>query len=200
MQVITCLIIALIELFIIYVNARSIVKPILNITYMLKEIVQGEGDLTKRLKTSGNDELSTLTNWFNQFLDQLQNLVGSIANTTHGLDASTGENFNVANETQAQISQQLREIDQAVTAVHEMVVTSQEIVKNTSDTADRAKSADVTAKQGLKDVHDTTEHINSLANGLDSTVEVINTLTQNSTSISSVITSAKCSYRVRSSR
>ena len=186
-QIVVCLVIALIGLFTIYINARSIVKPILNITEMLKEIAQGEGDLTKRIKTEGKDELAQMANWFNQFLDQLRDLVSMIASTAHGLDKSTGENYEIANETQTQITLQLREIDQVATAVHEMAATSQEIAKNSSETAEHAKSADGIAQQGLHNVHETTEHINQLANDLDTTVEVINTLTKNSSQISSII-------------
>jgi len=186
-QVIVCVLIALAGLIVIYWNAGSIVKPILRITDMLKEIAQGEGDLTKRLKTEGKDELATMANWFNQFLDQLQNLIGMIAKATHGLDKSTGENFDVAHKTQEEITKQLQEIDQVATAVHEMAATSQEIAKNSSQTAEEAKSADTIAKHGMKNVHDTTEHINKLAHELDTTVEVINTLTKNSARIGSII-------------
>lgn len=186
-QVTACLLIALIGLFTIYLNARSIVRPILNITDMLKEIAQGEGDLTKRIKNQGNDELSQMASWFNQFLDQLQNLVGMIANTTHGLDETTGKNFEIAHDTQEEITKQLKEIDQVATAVHEMAATSQEIAKNSSETAEHAKSADKIAQHGLQNVHDTTDHINKLASDLDTTVEVITTLTKNSSQISSII-------------
>lgn len=186
-QVIVCLLIGLIGLLVIYLNAGSIVKPILRITDMLKEIAQGEGDLTKRIKTEGKDELAVMAKWFNQFLDQLQNLVGMIASSTHGLDKSTGENFDVAHQTQEEITRQLKEIDQVATAVHEMAATSQEIAKNSSQTAEQAKTADEIAKHGMQNVHETTEHINKLAGDLDMTVEVINTLTKNSAQISSII-------------
>jgi len=186
-QIVTCVVIGLIGLFAIFLSAGNIVKPIKGVTDMLKEIAQGEGDLTKRLKSEGNDELAEMANWFNQFLDQLQNMVSKISSVTHDLDASTGENLEVTRDTQEKITVQQSEIDQVATAVQEMAASSQEIAKNSAETADHAKSADDIAQKGLQNVHETTQRINELSDELNSTVEVINNLAAHSSRISSIL-------------
>ncbi|MCH7696213.1 MAG: methyl-accepting chemotaxis protein [Proteobacteria bacterium] len=186
-QIVACVVIGLIGLIAVFVSAGNIVKPIKGVTAMLKEIAQGEGDLTKRLKSEGNDELAEMANWFNQFLEQLQNMVSKISSVTHDLDASTGENLNVTKDTQEKITMQQSEIDQVATAVQEMAASSQEIAKNSAETADHAKSADDIAQKGLQNVHQTTQRINELSDELNSTVEVINNLADNSSRISNII-------------
>ncbi|MCZ6525168.1 MAG: methyl-accepting chemotaxis protein [Gammaproteobacteria bacterium] len=186
-QIVACVVIGLIGLIAIFLSAGNIVKPIKGVTDMLKEIAQGEGDLTKRLKSEGNDELAEMANWFNQFLDQLQNMVSRISSVTHDLDASTGENLEVTRDTQEKITMQQSEIDQVATAVQEMAASSQEIAKNSAETADHANSADDIAQKGLQNVHETTQRINELSDELNSTVEVINNLAANSSRISSII-------------
>lgn len=186
-QIVACVVIGLIGLIAVFLSAGNIVKPIKGVTDMLKEIAQGEGDLTKRLKSEGNDELAEMANWFNQFLDQLQNMVSKISSVTHDLDASTGENLSVTRDTQEKITVQQSEIDQVATAVQEMAASSQEIAKNSAETADHAKSADDIAQKGLQNVHETTQRINELSDELNSTVEVINNLAANSSRISSII-------------
>ena len=47
-------------LVIVYFVARSIVKPIQKLVAALKDIAQGEGDLTVRMVVSGNDEVTDL--------------------------------------------------------------------------------------------------------------------------------------------
>jgi len=42
---------------------------------MLKDISEGEGDLTKRLNIIKQDELGELAGYFNAFLDKLQGMV-----------------------------------------------------------------------------------------------------------------------------
>ena len=54
---------------------RSITAPVNDLVDMSKDIAQGEGDLTKRIVVSGKDELAELSDFFNQFLQRLNNLV-----------------------------------------------------------------------------------------------------------------------------
>ncbi|MCP8465840.1 HAMP domain-containing protein, partial [Pseudomonas sp. ZM23] len=48
---------ALLGLFAMWLTARGVTRPILNVAAMLRNIASGEGDLTKRLDYTGKDEL-----------------------------------------------------------------------------------------------------------------------------------------------
>ncbi|MDR2633698.1 MAG: HAMP domain-containing protein, partial [Treponema sp.] len=48
-----------------YLLAGTIVKPILQVSSMLKDISQGEGDLTKRISINTKDEIEDLSRYFN---------------------------------------------------------------------------------------------------------------------------------------
>jgi methyl-accepting chemotaxis protein len=58
--------------------ARSIVKPIAAVTLTLKDISEGEGDLTKRITTNSKDEVGDLSRYFNETLEKIRNLVVKI--------------------------------------------------------------------------------------------------------------------------
>lgn len=58
----------------------SIVKPIKNTVNMLKDIAEGEGDLTKRLEVKSRDEIGELARWFNQFIDKVQVIIAEVEN------------------------------------------------------------------------------------------------------------------------
>jgi methyl-accepting chemotaxis protein len=58
---------------------RVIVKPILETVETLKDIAQGEGDLTRRLHADRGDELGELANWFNKFVSRIEGVVRQIA-------------------------------------------------------------------------------------------------------------------------
>ena len=74
----------------IFISA-SIVTPIKHTTEMLKDIAQGEGDLTKRLIPQGKDEIAELCNWFNTFVDKIQDVVKKISFSTETLASATEE-------------------------------------------------------------------------------------------------------------
>ena len=47
----------------------TVVNPISEVVEGLKDIAEGEGDLTKTLKISSDDEVGELSKWFNTFMD-----------------------------------------------------------------------------------------------------------------------------------
>ena len=58
--------------------AYRIVKPINRITLALKNISQGEGDLTIKLTTDGGDETSVLSSYFNETILKLKNSIQKV--------------------------------------------------------------------------------------------------------------------------
>jgi len=69
--------------------ARSILKP-LNITSsVLKDIAEGEGDLTVKVKTLSNDEIGQLARNFNNFVSKLRNLISEVKSLSDSLYKSS---------------------------------------------------------------------------------------------------------------
>ena len=67
---------------------RSVVRPIKAATAMLKDIAEGEGDLTRRLSTSGRDEIAEMAIWFNTFVGKIRGTVVEVRNGTGTLYAN----------------------------------------------------------------------------------------------------------------
>jgi len=79
------------------VISRGITRPIRNVAEMLKDIAQGEGDLTRRLNLSSRDEIGELASHFDSFVEKLQGIVGKMASTTHAV-ASSASDLSVVSE------------------------------------------------------------------------------------------------------
>ncbi|PQO41919.1 methyl-accepting chemotaxis protein [Blastopirellula marina] len=70
---------------------RAIAGPLRRTAEMVHDIAEGEGDLTKRLKVSGQDEIAQLAYWFNTFVEKLQGLIQHIAANAASMDSSASE-------------------------------------------------------------------------------------------------------------
>ena len=68
---ITGIIILLIALVIIFFIARTMVQPVQKVVFALRDIAQGEGDLTVRLPIHGNDEVTDLSAYFNETIAKI---------------------------------------------------------------------------------------------------------------------------------
>jgi methyl-accepting chemotaxis protein len=56
--------------------ARLTVKPIRQTIHILKDIAEGEGDLTKQLTVDSKDEIGEMAKYFNDFTAKLRGLIG----------------------------------------------------------------------------------------------------------------------------
>ncbi|MBL4901384.1 HAMP domain-containing protein [Desulfocapsa sp. AH-315-G09] len=94
------LFILMISLFatgIIWMTARTILSPINLASEMIKDIAQGEGDLTQRLSV-GNDETGELSQWFNTFVEKLQDIIGQVKTNIGTINNSSRELSSLAGE------------------------------------------------------------------------------------------------------
>ena len=67
---------------------RKLVAPIVKTNLMLRDIAEGEGDLTGRIEVDSQDEVGELAKWFNVFVGKLQNMIKDIAKDAEALNLS----------------------------------------------------------------------------------------------------------------
>ncbi|MBF0379200.1 MAG: methyl-accepting chemotaxis protein [Desulfamplus sp.] len=140
--------------------AKRISKPVVEISLMLKEIAEGEGDLTRRITVKTKDEAGELANWFNKFVEHLQQMilqikensglltsnaqeVSSLSDMMRGNADSIFSQLNVANRSSEEMNSNIQSVASAMEqtttnmnmvagATEEMNSTINEIAKNTS--------------------------------------------------------------------
>lgn len=74
-----------------FLLARSIIMPVRSVNDMLRDIAEGEGDLTKRLVIETDDEFGELGRLFNIFIGKLQKLISEISESVENLASSTSQ-------------------------------------------------------------------------------------------------------------
>jgi Methyl-accepting chemotaxis protein len=143
---------------VIFLVANSITKPLVRTSRVLKDISEGEGDLTKRLNSQTNDEIGELSSYFDRFIEDIHNIVKEVIDTAGSLGATSQELSAAAEEATAsseQVSDTLSQLaagaaDQAssvrdtgvvieqLSASAQQVAANAEIVSQSSDKAAQA--------------------------------------------------------------
>ena len=144
----------LVSLFFGFLVRRSITNPVDNLVEMAKDIAQGEGDLTKRILVSGQDELGNLSNWYNLFLKKLNNIIVQVKKRSHNINKISQEmasgNQDLSTRTHQQ-SASLEETASSMEEINSIVQNSAEEAKNASDLTKNAQQSVENSRQQLLD-------------------------------------------------
>lgn len=95
--VFVALISIIISVLVAFVLAKSVTNPLNSTVRLLKDISEGDGDLTKRLPQTGNDELTELSVYFNKTMEKISTLIESIKKESAIMDnvaSNLSENMN----------------------------------------------------------------------------------------------------------
>ncbi|MGF6691461.1 methyl-accepting chemotaxis protein [Metapseudomonas resinovorans] len=178
---------ALLGVALIWLAARGVTRPLLRLAAMLEGIADGEGDLTRRLTYTRNDELGRLALAFNRFLDKLQPVIAKVQGSVRNARETADQSALIARQTSEGMQQQFREIDQVATALHEMSATANASAQSAAQAADAARHADQASREGLQVISLTTRAIHAQARDMSEAMAQLQTLAQSSEQIGSVL-------------
>jgi methyl-accepting chemotaxis protein len=177
----------LIGLLIMWLTATGVTRPIKNVAGMLKDIVSGEGDLTQRVRYKKKDELGDLVEWLNRFLERLQSTIAQVKTGAVETRATADKSSAVSKLTSQGMQEQFREIDQVATASTEMSATAHEVASSASNAANAASGADMSAKEGMSIIEQSTKNIGALASDVSRAVSEVEALALSSEQVGSVL-------------
>ncbi|UUO23489.1 methyl-accepting chemotaxis protein [Colwellia sp. M166] len=84
---------------VVWLTVLPFVKRITRLQNAMKNIAEGDGDLTQRIAPLKNDEIGKLVDEFNSFIDSIQQLVRQTVIITKDVSTSSKTAENIASET-----------------------------------------------------------------------------------------------------
>ncbi|MCP4116410.1 MAG: methyl-accepting chemotaxis protein [Desulfobacteraceae bacterium] len=111
-----------------FVISKGVVGPIRRMILMLKDIAEGEGDLTQRIKATSGDETQELADWFNHFIENVQAMIKEIKDNSGKLTDSS--------QLLAGISDQMNEVSEGTASrANTVAAASEEMSANMTSVA-----------------------------------------------------------------
>ncbi|MCK5235707.1 MAG: HAMP domain-containing protein, partial [Deltaproteobacteria bacterium] len=194
--------IVLISLILTLLVRRIVTAPIGDTRDMLQEIAQGRGDLTKRLSVKSEDEVGTLSLWFNRFMEGMQDMIKEVVSTATRVlmsSASIKESTNgIKNAVQAQIFA-VEETHNSITKMDGSIKDVSANAENLLVVAENASASTLELSATISDVAESVQHlslsvgdtasaINEIAASLHQVSTHIDTLYNESESVASTST------------
>ena len=113
------LVIALFVILLIFFIVQALFKPLQQAIDAMFNI--GEGDLSKRLKDNGNDELSALGRGFNLFAHHIQTVVIELRGAINEIASSSTQLSETATSTDQAINEQKQGIEQLLMSLEQIL-------------------------------------------------------------------------------
>jgi methyl-accepting chemotaxis protein len=166
---------------------RSIFRRLREIVDCIRDVAEGEGDLSKRLGIDSHDEVGELAQWFNKFMDTLRDIISKVAVSTDRIAAASEELSATALESAEGSRAQSDQAAQMATAVKEMSCTVLQVSDHSSRAADTARKAAETAIQGGKVMDEALATMRAIAESVGATAGKIEALGKSSNQIGKII-------------
>jgi methyl-accepting chemotaxis protein len=129
----------------------------------------GKGDFSRYIAYEGRrDELGRLCSAYDHMLEQVGRIVQQVRSAAEQVVGGVDRGAQIIDETEKGIERQQADLSQVATAMNEMASTVQEVAHNTTDAAEAAETADEESANGRKVAADTIEHIEGLAQQVES--------------------------------
>lgn len=123
--------------------AQSIIRPVQKTVALLKDVSEGEGDLTKRLEVASKDEIGELAQYFNVFCDKLEAIIAEVR--------ASAEQFTEGSRVVSEASQSLASGAQEQSASVEQVSASmQELARVVEQVKAAAEEANGLAREAAQ--------------------------------------------------
>ena len=171
------------SLIIVFFVARGMVKPVNVVVTALKDIAQGEGDLTVRLPVTGNDEITDLSEYFNQTISKIGSSIQNVGVNANAMEDIGNELASNMTETASAVHQISANIDgvkqQALSqsaSVTETAATVEEIIRTIKQLNTSIENQAASVAQSSSAVEEMAANIASITQTLDKTNDVIKTL------------------------
>ncbi len=170
-----------------YLMPKKITQNVENLTLRIREIAEGDGDLTQRIDSTAKDELGDLANEFDGFVERLRSIISSVHGQSRALGGMTNE-LNTTSESTVHITQALVSAsDFIVSSGDEMNRSTQNMSDVARDTTSEAQNSTQLTKQGIAAVNTSHQAISALVSNIEEALTKASELEQSSEAIASVL-------------
>ncbi|WP_147462278.1 methyl-accepting chemotaxis protein, partial [Pseudomonas syringae] len=171
---------------------RVLMQPLHQMGRAMRDIADGEGDLTKRLAITSHDEFGALAESFNHFVERIHTSIREVASTAAQLGEVATRVVKVSNASMSNSDQQANRTESVAAAINELGAAAQEIAQNAARTSQQSSDASGLASDGQGVVQQTIKAMNELSGKISEScvnIESLNGKTANIGQILEVITS-----------
>ena len=166
---------------------RGITGPLHGLVRMLRDIAEGEGDLSRRLPENNRDETGEVAHWFNRFISNIHSIISQASSTTVQVATASNQLHATAEQIATAAEEVASQSATVATASEEMSATSNDISHNCTLASDIANRASEMAHTGANVVQETISGMQSIADKVRESSHTVEALGARSDQIGAIV-------------
>lgn len=182
--------------------AKKIAQPILNVSEVMQDVVEGEGDLTRRIETSSQDEIGNLANHFNALLARLNHDLSKVDQSAQNLkDGSTSarQRMEEGSEHLTLITRSIgniaRQTENAASGIEQLTATVEEMARNIDSLMNSMSRQAASVEESASSIEEMARNIEQTAGMAEKTKDISKNLNQVAQEGSSAVNNSMTSIR-----
>ncbi len=161
--VIISLVAAFITFLFSYLVVKGVTVPLTDALARMRDIAEGEGDLTKRIDIKSTDEVGLLCMAANNFIDKIHDVISSVKTNAEGLRDASNQVNTAAQDLSSGSSEQAASVEETSSSLEQMSATVNQNAENASQTEKMASNSAIQAEDGGKQVAETVTAMKDIA-------------------------------------
>ncbi len=166
---------------------RYLMKPMHDVTRAIKDIAQGEGDLTLRLPVKTQDEFGELSRYFNLFIEKIQASIVQVRDTTIELENLVESLIRSTESTLNMYCEQSKRTTSVATAIDELSSSAVGISNSAKNASQLASGANTESEESQITLNSNIQSIEKLSEKMLTARASITSLDQHTANIGQIL-------------
>jgi methyl-accepting chemotaxis protein len=155
---------------------RRITRSLGATAAMMRDISDGDGDLTRRLDESGNDELAELARSFNRFVGKVQSILFELRAVASEVAEASSQLSESAEDISGGAQQQAASLEETAASLEQITATVKQTADNAQRATDLARTSASVAEKGGKVAEATNLAMGEIASSSRKITEISGTI------------------------
>ena len=167
---------------------RNIMGNVRRVIDSLRAIARGDGDLTQRIEVVSNDEIGTMIQLFNLFLDKLQGTIRQIVEAASPLGQMSQDLYRLTSEAERNAQSQQDHTNSIGRDIQTMSARIEEVAQRSRQASDEAGTASQQAEAARENIGGLADGIQDLGSSVMASVSAMTQLEEETQEVGSVLT------------
>ena len=170
--------------FVVFFIRKFVVSPLTEMNHSLSDIAKGEGDLTRRLKVAGQDEIGQTAATFNEMLGTIAQLVrhvsesaSRVTGSAHQLAASAGRVADGSRRQNDQSMSAAASVEHMATNIANVAASTERVHQRSQESLRRAEEGGRTLDSLVAEVGHAEDAVRQMAESVEEFVQSTSSIT-----------------------